>query len=44
VTPALTTRRPGRRLGVKGPSLYNHVASRGDLLDAMTEQVDNTRG
>jgi AcrR family transcriptional regulator len=42
---ALTTRRLARRLGVEGPSLYNHVASRDDLLDEMTavidEQVDN---
>ena len=38
----------GAAPGVKGPSLYNHVASRDDLLDEMTaliaEQVDNTRG
>jgi AcrR family transcriptional regulator len=41
---ALTTRRLAKRLGVEGPSLYNHIASRDDLLDEMTavinEQVD----
>ncbi len=41
---ALTTRRLAKRLGVEGPSLYNHVASRDDLLDEMTavlnEQID----
>jgi AcrR family transcriptional regulator len=30
---ALTTRRLARRLGVQGPSLYNHISSRDDLLD-----------
>lgn len=30
---ALTTRRLARRLGVEGPSLYNHISSRDDLLD-----------
>lgn len=29
----LTTRRLAKRLGVKGPSLYNHIRSRDDLLD-----------
>jgi AcrR family transcriptional regulator len=41
---ALTTRRLAKRLGVEGPSLYNHVASREDLLDEMTavlnERID----
>ncbi len=41
---ALTTRRLAKRLCVEGPSLYNHVASRDDLLDEMTavinEQID----
>jgi AcrR family transcriptional regulator len=30
---ALTTRRLAQRLGVKDPSLYNHISSRDDLLD-----------
>jgi AcrR family transcriptional regulator len=30
---ALTTRRLARRLGVQGPSLYNHISSRDELLD-----------
>ena len=30
---ALTTRRLARRLKVEGPSLYNHISSRDDLLD-----------
>jgi AcrR family transcriptional regulator len=30
---ALTTRRLAKRLGVEGPSLYNHISSRDDLLD-----------
>lgn len=29
----------GRRLGVEAASLYNHVAGKDDLLDAMTELV-----
>src|ERR671924_135204 len=37
---ALTTRRLGRRLGVEGPSLYNHVASRDDLIDEITTIID----
>jgi AcrR family transcriptional regulator len=37
---ALTTRRLARRLGVEGPSLYNHVANRDDLLDEMTAVID----
>ena len=43
---ALSTRRLARRLGVEGPSLYNHVASRDDLLDEITalivEEIDVT--
>jgi AcrR family transcriptional regulator len=43
---ALTTRRLAKRLGVEGPSLYNHVRNRDDLLDEMTvlidEQVDTS--
>ena len=37
---ALTTRRLAQRLGVEGPSLYNHIASRDDLLDAITALID----
>ena len=37
---ALTTRRLAKRLGVEGPSLYNHVANRDDLLDEMTSLID----
>ena len=37
---ALSTRRLARRLGVEGPSLYNHVASRDDLLDEITALID----
>src|ERR1700754_594397 len=37
---ALTTRRLAKRLGVEGPSLYNHIASRDDLLDEMTVLID----
>ncbi len=37
---ALTTRRLAKRLGVEGPSLYNHVKGRDDLLDEMTELID----
>ena len=37
---ALTTRRLAKRLGVEGPSLYNHVASRDDLLDEMTALIN----
>ena len=36
----LTTRKLAKRLGVEGPSLYNHVANRDDLLDAMTGLID----
>jgi AcrR family transcriptional regulator len=37
---ALTTRRLAKRLGVEGPSLYNHVRGRDDLLDEMTAVID----
>jgi AcrR family transcriptional regulator len=37
---ALTTRRLAKRLGVEGPSLYNHIANREDLLDEMTAVID----
>ena len=37
---ALTTRRLAKRLGVEGPSLYNHVANRDDLLDEMTAMIN----
>jgi AcrR family transcriptional regulator len=37
---ALTTRRLAKRLGVEGPSLYNHVTSRDDLLDEMTAVIN----
>ena len=37
---ALTTRRLAKRLGVEGPSLYNHVKGRDDLLDEMTALID----
>ena len=36
----LTTRRLAKRLGVEGPSLYNHVKGRDDLLDEMTALID----
>ncbi len=36
----LTTRRLAKRLGVEGPSLYNHIANRDDLLDEMTSLID----
>ncbi|MDA0172867.1 TetR/AcrR family transcriptional regulator C-terminal domain-containing protein [Solirubrobacter taibaiensis] len=37
---ALTTRRLAKRLGVEGPSLYNHIAGRDDLLDEITSLID----
>lgn len=37
---ALTTRRLAKRLGVEGPSLYNHVRNRDDLLDEITSLID----
>lgn len=36
---AVTMRALGKRLGVEGASLYNHVTGRADLLDGMTELV-----
>jgi AcrR family transcriptional regulator len=36
---ALTMRELGRKLDVEGASLYNHVASKSDLLDGMTDLV-----
>jgi AcrR family transcriptional regulator len=36
---ALTTRRLAKRLGVEGPSLYNHIRSRDDLLDEVHAAV-----
>ncbi|MFI9598816.1 TetR/AcrR family transcriptional regulator [Streptomyces sp. NPDC052043] len=36
---ALTVRRIADRLGVRAPSLYNHVPSRDDILDAVTELI-----
>lgn len=36
---ALTVRRIAARLGVKSPSLYNHVASKDEILDAVTELI-----
>src|SRR3954469_4262450 len=37
---ALTTRKLAKRLGVEGPSLYNHIANRDDLLDEITSLID----
>jgi AcrR family transcriptional regulator len=37
---ALTVRRIAARLGVQSPSLYNHVASKDEVLDAVTELID----
>jgi AcrR family transcriptional regulator len=41
---ALSTRRLATELGVRGPSLYNHFATKDEILDAVadtiTEQVD----
>lgn len=36
---ALTTRRLAGRLGVSGPSLYNHFATMDDLVEAVADQV-----
>lgn len=36
---ALSTRRLAAALGVSGPSLYNHIAAKEDLLDAVVEVV-----
>src|SRR5436305_558853 len=36
---ALSTRRLATQLGVSGPSLYNHFATKDDLLEAMADAV-----
>jgi AcrR family transcriptional regulator len=36
---ALSTRRLATELGVRGPSLYNHVATKDDLLDAVADAI-----
>ncbi|WP_404815790.1 TetR/AcrR family transcriptional regulator [Streptomyces thermolineatus] len=36
---ALSTRRLAAELGVSGPSLYNHFASKDDILDAVADRV-----
>ncbi len=36
---ALTMRRLGQELGVEAMSLYNHVANKDDVLDAMVDSV-----
>lgn len=36
---ALSTRRLAAELGVSGPSLYNHFATKDDLLDAVADAV-----
>lgn len=36
---ALTVRNLAARLGVQSPSLYNHVASKAEILDAVTEII-----
>jgi AcrR family transcriptional regulator len=36
---ALSTRKLAARLGVSGPSLYNHFATMDDLLDTVADQV-----
>jgi len=44
--PALSIRRLAEELGVRGPSLYNHFATKDEILDAVadaiTEQVDTS--
>ncbi|MQA77477.1 MAG: TetR family transcriptional regulator [Streptosporangiales bacterium] len=37
---AVTVRNIAARLGVQSPSLYNHVASKDEILDAVTELID----
>jgi AcrR family transcriptional regulator len=37
---AVTLRNIAARLGVQSPSLYNHVASKDEILDAVTELID----
>jgi AcrR family transcriptional regulator len=36
---AVSTRRLAAELGVRGPSLYNHFATKDDILDAVAEAV-----
>ncbi|GAA1955288.1 hypothetical protein GCM10009738_31430 [Kitasatospora viridis] len=36
---ALSTPRVAARLGVKGPSLYNHVSGRGEIIDGICELI-----
>src|SRR5437773_11077180 len=36
---SLTVRKVARGLGVEAMSLYNHVANKGDLVDAMVDLV-----
>uniref|UniRef100_UPI00189226D4 TetR family transcriptional regulator n=1 Tax=Catenulispora rubra TaxID=280293 RepID=UPI00189226D4 len=36
---ALSTRRLAAELGVSGPSLYNHVATKDELIDAVVDCV-----
>ena len=36
---ALSTNRIAAELGVKGPSLYNHVAGRGEIIDGLREPL-----
>lgn len=38
---AVTVRNIAARLGVQSPSLYNHVASKDEILDAVTELIDH---
>src|SRR2546423_13217331 len=35
----LSTRRLAAELGVSGPSLYNHVATKDELIDAVVDSV-----
>ncbi|MEV0154499.1 TetR family transcriptional regulator [Micromonospora sp. NPDC050686] len=39
---ALSTRRLAAELGVQGPSLYNHFATKGEILDAVADSVTAT--
>ncbi|GAA2142667.1 TetR/AcrR family transcriptional regulator [Kitasatospora kazusensis] len=36
---ALSTTRIAARLGVKGPSLYNHVSGRGEIIDGICDLI-----
>lgn len=36
---ALTTRRLASELGVRGPSLYNHFATKAEILDAVADAI-----